>query len=114
MVTSEEGSPQGDPCSGLLFDMAIHDRVVVAAEGPGVACNLWYQDDGHIAGTWEGVCAALERVKTGAREMGMEVCIGKYELYGQVRPDALLESMQGIRLVDLDTGVDVLGVPLGE
>ena len=47
VVMSEEGTPQGDPCSALLFDMAMHDDVVLAADGVGVDLNLWSQDDGY-------------------------------------------------------------------
>ena len=40
VVMSEEGTPPGDPGSALPLDMAIHDDVVMAAEGVGVDFNL--------------------------------------------------------------------------
>ena len=67
--------------------MVIQEPLVLAALGDGVALNLWYKDYVQVAGSWEGVIAAFERMVAGTWSVGLEGCARKCVLYGRTRPE---------------------------
>jgi len=80
-IFSREGVQQGDPLGPLLFALVIHSILrKIKMEIPRLDVNLWYLDDGSIAGKSEDVFSALRILQTDGPERGLVINPTKCEL----------------------------------
>ena len=75
-LMSEEGVQQGDPLGPTLFSLAIQDIV----ERCQSEYNVWYLDDGTIAGEYETVLEDFKMIMSAERETGVSISPAKCEL----------------------------------
>ena len=60
-LSSQNGVHQGDPLASLLFSLVLHHLVSLIQERvPGLACNVWFLDDGTLVGNLEDISAAVD------------------------------------------------------
>jgi hypothetical protein len=64
----------------LLFSLVIQKLIAaIAAKCPGLALNLWYLDDGVLAGRTADVAAALAVIAELGPDLGLELNLVKNE-----------------------------------
>ena len=76
IILSEEGAQQGDPEGPPLFSDTINDTIRSLCR----KLNLWYLDDGNLAGTFYGRAERLYNSEKHFLAMGLEVNPQKCEL----------------------------------
>ena len=76
VISSAEGVQQGDPLGPFLFSLAIHG-LIRTMKSP---ANLWYLDDGCIAGPPDAVLADLQRIQAATNDLGLSLNSDKCEL----------------------------------
>lgn len=76
IIKSQRGCQQGDPCGPPLFCMAIHEMT----SGLLSELNLWYLDDGTLAGDPETVLQDLETIIKKSSDLGLRLNFSKCEL----------------------------------
>ena len=76
IVLSEEGVQQGDPLGPALFSLAIQSIVDRCQS----EYNIWYLDDGTIAGEWNAVLDDFRMILAAERETGVCINPAKCEL----------------------------------
>ena len=81
LIKSKEGVQQGDPLGPFLFLLAIMDLTKRCES----EINLWYLDDGTIAGPPETVYRDLNRILASADTLGLSVNPKKCELFTVTR-----------------------------
>jgi hypothetical protein len=79
VLSSSEGVQQGDPLGPALFALTIVD-LINSLEQFGLDANLWYLDDGVLAGDEERVAAAYAHLSEGLRALGLEINVAKTEV----------------------------------
>lgn len=77
VIKSESGVQQGDPLGPLLFCLVIDKLTRLMTS----ELNLWYLDDGTLGGSPATVLKDLQTVIDGAAEAGLELNLGKCELF---------------------------------
>ena len=80
ILESKEGVQQGDPLGPLLFSMVIQELITAIATECKLALNLWYLDDGVLAGSAAQVHKAFLLIQRMGPELGLELNVGKTEL----------------------------------
>ena len=83
VISSAEGVQQGDPLGPFLFSLAIQG-LIRTMKSP---ANLWYLDDGCIAGPPDAVLADLQRIQAATTELGLSLNSDKCELCFLGQPD---------------------------
>jgi hypothetical protein len=117
-ISSAVGSQQGDPDGGPLFSDTINDII------HDVDCdlNVWYYDDGNIAGEHKNVLENTKRLIAGLATLGLKVNTGKCELtfLGECPRGTrneihrqFQEACAGVRVTNLED-LTILGSPIGE
>lgn len=107
-IASACGVQQGDPLGPYLFSLAIAP-VIAELEGLGLEANLWYLDDGVLAGPAERVHAAFSLLQDRFAALGLTVKIPKCE-YVSFSPDAVCPFP---RMKHLYGNFSILGTPIG-
>lgn len=79
LILSQRGVQQGDPLGPALFCLTIH-RIIVELKTLNLDLNLWYLDDGTVAGKPEDVLKAFNVIIAKANEIGLELNYRKCEL----------------------------------
>ena len=77
IINSEEGVQQGDPLGPFLFSLGIMD-VIKSMKSP---LNIWYLDDGTIAGDLKTVLQDYQYILKALQSHGLEVNPTKCEIY---------------------------------
>jgi len=125
ILKSREGVQQGDPLGPLLFALVIHTVLSrIKSEVPGLNLNLWYLDDGSLAGRPEDVLRALEILKEEGPRQGIKLNPSKCEIISHPVAQEAAKTLQrraqselGITIPDnqlsLDGNYSILGAPVG-
>ena len=109
-LQSEEGTQQGDPLAPLIFSLALSVPVeATLAELQATPLDFvgFYLDDGCFAGPAETVATALSIFSTKCREIGLDVNLGKCEVFCEA---SLATRFPGVKHAPTLT---LLGAPLG-
>ncbi len=102
------GVQQGCPLAPFLFSLVLRDLILkIEAEVPEVKLNLWYLDDGHLAGTTGDLAKCLELIKKYGPPLGLHINVNKCVAYG-----ACLDDLPD-EVIRAGDGISVLGSPVG-
>lgn len=108
-IASQVGVQQGDPSGPLIFSLAIQPII----EELKSELNVWFLDDGTIAGNMETVLNDLKIIKEKFAAIGLEVNTNKCEIFQLNKNENVFKSfseiMPGIRLVE---DLTLLGAPI--
>lgn len=110
-IQSKIGCQQGDPCGSMLFSLTIHPIITSLLSD----LNLWYLDDGTLAGPPETVLKDLASLISRFKNIGLEINPSKCELFFLNNIDGEIvasfnELTPGIKI--LDNHLELLGAPL--
>ena len=92
LLFSDSGVQQGDPLGPLLFSLAAQNLIKRIASDCTLTLNAWFLDDGTLAGSIPEVLKALELLKTHGGYLGLQLNLGKCELWW---PSGRLEQWDG-------------------
>jgi len=114
-ILSSEGVQQGDPLGPMCFSLAIQSLISRLNS----ELNMWYLDDGTIAGKPESVCADFEAIIASEASLGLRVNPSKCEFSvmssDPERADALRNAFsaqfEGVKFVP-PKELSLLGTPL--
>ena len=123
VLESKEGVQQGDPLGPLLFSMVIQELITAITKQCKLALNLWYLDDGVLAGSATEVHKAFLLIQQMGPDLGLELNVGKTELvtFFDGTPDPFPKTRldddgavveQGVKR--LRRNFDLLGSPIGD
>ena len=113
---SQTGGPQGDPLGPAMFALAV-DPCARAVTAP---LNVWYLDDGTIAGPVDVVVDDLQRLRTALSAVGLTLNAAKCEVTFLGAPDsafrdpaidAVRAALPNVTETELDN-LYLLGSPL--
>lgn len=111
IILSQMGVQQGDPCGPLSFCLVIQPLI----ESLMSELNIWYLDDGTLAGDSETVITDFIRIIDFCKLIGLEINSSKCELffcssYSQEVFDKFDNTSPGIQVITSD--LTLLGAPL--
>ena len=116
VITSQRGVQQGDPLGPLAFALAV-DPIIRLVNCP---LNVWYLDDGCLAGPAEQVAQDLSRLRDGFSAIGLQLNPHKCEVAylgpsesssKQTAISIVSEAMPGIAVTSPEA-LSLLGSPL--
>ena len=110
VIWSCRGVQQGDPLGPLLFSLAI-DPAIQHLRSP---INIWYLDDGTLAGPADTVSDDIASLTTALERIGLSLNSQKSEIYGledAATPDLLLPTLPDARTLPLQS-LSLLGAPI--
>ena len=113
-IASEEGVQQGDALGPFYFSLGIMDLI----KGCDSELNIWYLDDGTIAGDIETVLSDLKHIIDAASALGLKINSSKCELSligPHADPEVVLQSFRSLAPDIIMTPLDnlsLLGAPI--
>lgn len=112
-INSQVGAQQGDPAGPLAFCLGVHPITTDLKS----ELNLWYLDDGTIAGEPDTVLDDLNNIIDNCKHLGLQINPSKCELYFcGLQSDIILQKFNnispGIKMINND--LTLLGAPLNE
>ena len=110
---SEQGVQQGDPLGPLLFSLVLHKLVhsiALDSECSELLFNMWYLDDGTLAGLKVAVNHAIHLIQQLGPSLGLGINMAKCELFS--RHD--LEDFPVDMKVCHEPNLEILGAPIGD
>lgn len=117
-ISSEVGVQQGDPLGPALFSLGIHP----ITSNLNSKLNVWYLDDGTLAGEADTVLNDLTRIIANFQKLNLELNFGKCEIYISDKFDASIRAKifqnfnkiaPGIKVLNKES-LHLLGAPLLE
>lgn len=104
-VYYQKGVQQGDPLGPALFCLVIHD---IISNLQILDLNIWYMDDGTIAGNPEDVLRAFKSIIEKAKAVGLDVNFNKCEMaiLGTEMNDVKLEWQR--RFNSVSDGIQIM------
>lgn len=109
-VTSAEGIQQGDPLAPFLFCIAVREITTRLSS----ELNIWFLDDGTLAGTQDSLLEDLQLVKTRGESMGLVLSPSKCEIIAS--SEVIIRAVKSVlpeASVVKPTDSTLLGAPLG-
>ena len=95
-IMASTGVQQGNPLGSLAFALAIDS----AARGVGTELNVWYLDDGTLAGQMDSIVNNLGILRERLGEMGLEVnpqkCEASFLSCSPIERGSALASLESI------------------
>jgi hypothetical protein len=107
---SAAGVQQGDPIGPLLFSLALNRLVDSLNDVENLTHNFWYLDDGILAGSQRAIHEGLARIQSAEAWLGLQLNIGKCELFSRQDLSHFPETMKKSAKPNLE----VLGAPIGD
>lgn len=115
VINSDEGIQQGDPLGPICFSLCIQ-RLISRLSS---ALNVWYLDDGTLAGDPQSVLSDFETILSVQSSFGLKINVKKCELSvlgsDSTRSEAVASSFlsqhSDLKMVD-NVDLNILGVPL--
>ena len=102
------GIQQGCPLAPFLFSIVLRVLVIHLHNTlPDLRINLWYLDDGHLAGKTSDLLRCLDIIRVLGPSLGLHVNMGKCAAFGfdlSSYPDDIIRASDGLM---------VLGAPVG-
>lgn len=109
-ILSSSGIQQGDPLSTLLFSLTIHPVLSRLAEKySSLAANVWYLDDGSVAGDPSMLCSYLRDFVRAVEEIDLKVNFSKCEVWAPHGADLSIFPPEVSRRRH---GLEILGAPI--
>ena len=115
VISSETGAQQGDPLGPLLFALAI-DPIIRSMQSE---LNIWFLDDGTLAGPVETVARDIERLLPEFSNLGLQLNPKKCEAYTispLLKPEdlnSIKTLLPGLRVTPLSS-LTILNSPINE
>ena len=111
VLSSSQGTQQGDACGPLFFSLAIQPLVLALA--PHLKWSRWYLDDGLLCGDQRSLEAAFSLLLDRSSALGLSPRLPKCKLWAPFLPPPI-SPLAGVSCLSwLDGGLVVLGCPVG-
>ena len=108
LLWSAEGTQQGDCCGPIFFSVTLQQLIHQCCPSSLEAWNRWFLDDGSLCGQTAAVEEMFSNLVRKSPEIGLKVNLSKCIQWGPTPSPSALASC-----VPWDSGVKVLGVPIG-
>jgi hypothetical protein len=114
VIESAIGVQQGDPLAPVLFCMVLKKVINAISTDCALDINLWFLDDGVIAGPAEEVSRALEIIEQVGPKLGLFTNLSKKDGGVFCTDEITLNSFQQFFHRSLSFNFPILGVPVGD
>ena len=112
VLSSCEGTQQGDPLGPALFCLAIHPVLKELQNAAAIDWQGWYMDDGSIIGSHELISFAVTFLKERFSALGLILNTKKSVFLSPCAPSAVTHCGPIMR-TSWNQGASVLGIPIG-
>jgi len=110
MLSSTQGTQQGDPLGPAFFFLAIHKVVRQLYAVPELEYLVFYLDDGVVVEDPDALLSLLQKLSEEFAKLALHVNLAKCKLWS---PSGILTAECPIPVVDWAAAKVVLGTPLG-
>ena len=110
---SKQGVQQGDPLGPLMFSLALHKYVQSIASDSKCSellFNMWYLDDGTLAGPKAAVNRAILLIQQVGPPQGLRINTSKCEVSSQGDLDGFPANIKRSH----EPNFEILGAPIGD
>ena len=114
VIESAVGVQQGDPLAPVLFCMVLKKVINAISDSCALDINLWFLDDGVIAGPAEEVSRALDVIEQVGPKLGLYTNLSKKDGGIFCTDEIILDSFQQFSHRSQKFNFPLLGVPIGE
>ena len=112
-ISSQSGVQQGDPLGPMLFALVLRKLVSSIEADDGcfdLSLNLWYLDDGVLAGERSAVVRALHLIEELGPHLGLHINLSKCEIFSKNGNSHFPDTVKSSILPNLE----ILGSPIGD
>ena len=112
-LVSAASVQQGDPLGPLLFLLVLHLLVLKIAADPecqDLLLNVWYLDDGCVAGSRKSLLRVLEILHSEGALLGLQLNLRKCETFSK----ADLSDFSIMKVCSCLLNLELLGTPIGD
>ena len=107
-LLSSEGTQQGDCCGPIFFSVTLQQLLRVCCPASPDGWARFYLDDGHLCGKTSFVQGMFDNLVLKSTEIGLQVNLSKCK-----RGSPTPSPTSALPYIPWDSGVKVLGVPIG-